>query len=41
MAEWVKVHGARESSVFSGVEVARNMPPSWARAFTGAEAVAG
>ncbi len=31
MAEWVKKNGARESSVFEGIEVARNMPPSWAR----------
>lgn len=40
MAEWVKLHGARESGVFGGVEVARNMPPSWARAIAPAEAVA-
>lgn len=31
MAEWVKKNGARESSVFEGIEVARNMPPSWAK----------
>jgi UDP-glucose 4-epimerase len=31
MAEWVHTHGARESSVFEGVEVWKNMPPSWAR----------
>ncbi len=31
MAEWVRNHGARESSIFGGIEVARNMPPSWAR----------
>jgi UDP-glucose 4-epimerase len=31
MAEWVKAHGARESSVFEAIEVTRNMPPSWAR----------
>ena len=30
-AEWVKIHGARESSIFEAIEVARNMPPSWAR----------
>jgi UDP-glucose 4-epimerase len=32
MAEWVKQHGARESSVFENIEIARNMPPSWAAA---------
>lgn len=31
MATWVREHGARESSVFEGVEVPRNMPPSWAK----------
>jgi len=31
MAEWVKRHGARESSIFEGVEVTQNMPPSWSR----------
>lgn len=30
MAEWVKVHGARESSVFEQIEIAKNMPTSWA-----------
>src|SRR5579872_3422031 len=30
-AEWVKMHGARESSIFDAIEVTRNMPPSWAR----------
>lgn len=30
MAEWAKKHGARESSAFHGIEVAKNMPPSWA-----------
>lgn len=30
MAEWVKSHGARESSVFQNIEVPRNLPPSWA-----------
>jgi UDP-glucose 4-epimerase len=29
MAEWVKVHGARTSSVFENIEVAKNMPASW------------
>jgi UDP-glucose 4-epimerase len=31
MAEWVKAHGARESSIFENIEVAKNMPASWAR----------
>ena len=31
MTDWVKHHGARESSIFEGIEVPRNMPPSWAR----------
>jgi UDP-glucose 4-epimerase len=31
MAEWVKKHGARESSVFENVEVTKNLPLSWAR----------
>lgn len=31
MAEWVMSHGARESSVFEEIEIAKNMPPSWAR----------
>lgn len=30
MADWVKKHGARESSVFENVELTKNMPPSWA-----------
>ncbi len=32
MAEWVKKNGARESSAFEGIEVTRNLPPSWAKA---------
>jgi UDP-glucose 4-epimerase len=31
MAAWVREHGARESNVFEGIEVSRNMPPSWAK----------
>jgi len=31
VAEWVRQHGARESSVFENIEIARNMPPSWAK----------
>ncbi len=31
MADWVKKHGARESSTFENIEIERNLPPSWAR----------
>lgn len=31
MATWVREHGARESNVFEGIEVLRNLPPSWAK----------
>jgi UDP-glucose 4-epimerase len=31
MAEWVKKHGARESSVFEHIEVTKNLPRSWAK----------
>jgi UDP-glucose 4-epimerase len=31
MAEWVRQHGARESSIFEAIEVPRNLPPSWAK----------
>jgi UDP-glucose 4-epimerase len=34
MAAWVKDHGARESGVFGEIEIMRNMPPSWASAFS-------
>jgi len=40
MAAWVKTHGSRESGVFGAVEVPRNMPPSWAKAFASSEVVA-
>lgn len=30
MAAWVKKHGSRESSIFEGIEITKNMPPSWA-----------
>lgn len=30
MAEWVKQHGARESSVFENIEIMKNLPSSWA-----------
>jgi UDP-glucose 4-epimerase len=32
MAEWVRAHGARESSTFEEIEVLKKMPASWARA---------
>lgn len=32
MAEWVKLHGARESTVFKGIEIMKNLPRSWAAA---------
>lgn len=31
MAEWVRKHGARESSSFEDIEIEKNMPPIWAR----------
>jgi UDP-glucose 4-epimerase len=31
MAKWVKAHGARESSVFQGIEILQKLPPSWAK----------
>lgn len=33
MAAWVKKVGARESRKFNGIEIMKNMPPSWARDF--------
>jgi UDP-glucose 4-epimerase len=30
MAAWVREHGAQEPSVFEGIEIRRNLPPSWA-----------
>lgn len=30
MAAWVREHGARESSIFQDIEIARHLPPSWA-----------
>jgi len=35
MAAWVKRHGARQSSIFKDIEIARNLPPSWAAAMRG------
>jgi UDP-glucose 4-epimerase len=29
MAEWAQAHGARRTRPFAGVEVLKNMPPSW------------
>jgi UDP-glucose 4-epimerase len=34
MANWAKLHGARESKVFGEIEIAKNMPASWARVMT-------
>ena len=31
MVEWVREHGARESNIFEGIEVAKKMPASWAK----------
>ncbi|MGA7752663.1 MAG: NAD-dependent epimerase/dehydratase family protein [Candidatus Sulfotelmatobacter sp.] len=30
MAGWVRQHGARVSNIFDGIEIQKNMPPSWA-----------
>lgn len=35
MAQWVKLHGARESNVFKDIEIMKNMPQSWAKAARG------
>jgi UDP-glucose 4-epimerase len=35
MAEWVKVHGARESKLFENIEIRRKLPSSWAEATVG------
>jgi UDP-glucose 4-epimerase len=34
MVNWVKQHGARESSVFKHIEILKNLPPSWRRTMT-------
>jgi UDP-glucose 4-epimerase len=31
MARWVEAHGSRQSSVFKDVEIAKNLPRSWAQ----------
>jgi UDP-glucose 4-epimerase len=37
MARWAREVGARQSSTFKGVEVLRNMPPSWKAALENSE----
>jgi UDP-glucose 4-epimerase len=39
MAEWVTKHGARQSKVFEGIEIEKNLPASWAAAQKRAAAV--
>jgi len=34
MATWVHQYGSRESTIFQGIEVSKNMPPSWAKLTT-------
>jgi UDP-glucose 4-epimerase len=34
MAQWVKRHGARESSTFDAIEIEKKLPPSWKAAIT-------
>ncbi len=29
MAAWAKVQGARASQPFNGIEITKNLPPSW------------
>jgi UDP-glucose 4-epimerase len=31
MTAWVREHGARESSIFEGIEISKNLPASWAK----------
>jgi UDP-glucose 4-epimerase len=31
MVAWVREHGAKESCIFDGIEIVKNMPPSWAK----------
>jgi len=38
MTRWVKGHGARVSSIFEDIEIARNMPASWAEVMRTASA---
>jgi UDP-glucose 4-epimerase len=37
MMEWASARGPQEPSRFSGIEIQKNMPPSWAAVSTGAE----
>ena len=32
MCEWAREHGPRSTAPFTGIEVTKNLPPSWARA---------
>ncbi len=32
MAKWARVHGTRQASEFSDIEIEKNLPPSWVRA---------
>jgi len=35
MAAWVREHGARHGSAFEAIEIAKNLPASWAEPVTG------
>jgi UDP-glucose 4-epimerase len=39
MAKWVEKHGARESGVFREIEIAKNLPRSWALAIEANEGI--
>ncbi len=39
MAAWVRAHGARQSGIFEGIEIARKMPPVWARVMNANQSV--
>jgi UDP-glucose 4-epimerase len=36
MADWARQHGSRQTRPFAGIEVVRNLPPTWAAWFTSA-----
>jgi UDP-glucose 4-epimerase len=38
MVEWVRTHGTRESSIFENIEIAKNLPRSWAAVARAAKA---
>jgi UDP-glucose 4-epimerase len=38
MAAWVERHGSRESSIFEAIEIARKLPPSWAKVMAARDA---